>query len=379
MLETAGARAAFFVINYAITKRYPYSDEGLKFEPMAQKKAHEVDSWLRNPDPGIGIVLIYGPDRGLVAERAKAFVTKTGLAADDPFSSIRLEASELDAAPGRLLDEAATVPMFSARRLIWVKGAGGQKQLAEDVKALVAAPPRDSVVLIEAGDLKKGAALRSAVENGAAAMALPCYVDEGKAIDAVIDEILGRENLSIGLEARQALRASLGGDRLASRSEVEKLALYRRGGGEIRLEDVRTMTGDVSGLGIDDAVDAVLSGNGKAFDASFTRLVSSGTHPFLVLAAAMRQFQLLQLMRAEMDADAKPAAAVVASARPPVFFSRRRLVEAALQRWSAVAIARALERLHATVLLTRQRADLATATARQALIALLVESARGGR
>jgi len=346
---------------------------------MAQKKAHEVDTWLRNPDPGIGIVLIYGPDRGLVAERARAFVAKIGLAADDPFSSIRLDASELEAAPGRLIDEAATVPMFSARRLIWVKGAGSQKQLAEDVKALVAAPPRDSVVLIEAGDLKKGATLRSAVENAPAAMALPCYVDEGKAIDAVIDEILGRESLSIGLEARQALRANLGGDRLASRSEVEKLALYCRGGGEVRLEDVRTMTGDVSGLGIDDAVDAVLAGNGKAFDASFTRLVSSGTHPFLVLAAAMRQFQLLQLMRAEMDAGSKPAAAVVASARPPVFFSRRRLVEAALQRWSAAAIARALERLQAAVLLTRQRADLAAATARQALIALLVESARGGR
>jgi DNA polymerase-3 subunit delta len=70
---------------------------------------------------------------------------------------------------------------------------------------------------------------------------------------------------------------------------------------------------------------------------------------------------------------------VVAAARPPVFFSRRRLVETALQRWSAAAIARALERLHATVLLTRQRPDLATATARQALIALLIESARGGR
>ena len=174
-------------------------------------------------------------------------------------------------------------------------------------------------------------------------------------------------------------RASLGGDRLASRSEVEKLALYCRGGSEIRLEDVRTMTGDVSGLGIDDAVDAVLAGDGRAFDASFTRLVSSGTHPFLVLAAAMRQFQLLQLMRGEMDAAARPASAVVAAARPPVFFSRRRLVEAALQRWSAAGLDRALERLQATVLLTRRRPDLAVATARQALMALLVESARGGR
>lgn len=346
---------------------------------MAQKKAHEVDAWLRRPDPSIRIVLIYGPDRGLVAERARTLVDRSGLDADDPFSSVRLEASEVEAMPGRLVDEAATVPMFSQQRLIWVKGASTQKQLAEEIKTLIAAPPQDAIIVVEAGDLKKSSALRSAVEGGQSAMALPCYADEGRSIDGVIDEILGREGLSIGSEARQALRANLGGDRLASRSEIEKLALYCRGTGEVRPEDVRTMTGDVSGLGIDDAVDAVLSGNGRNFDASFTRLVSSGTNPFLVVAAAMRQFHLLQLMRSAMDSGGKPASAVVASARPPVFFARRRLVENALQRWSAASLERALERLQATVLLTRRRPDLATATARQALMALLIEAARNNR
>lgn len=346
---------------------------------MAQKKAHEVDAWLRRPDPDVRIVLIYGPDRGLVSERAKAFVGQTGLNAEDPFSSVRLDAGEVEAAPGRLSDEAGTVPMFSDRRLIWIKGAGAHKQLAEEIKALAANPPRDAVILVEAGDLKKGAALRSAVENAAAAMALPCYADEGRSIDAVIDEVLARERLTIGLAARQALRANLGGDRLATRSEIEKLALYCHGAGEIGLDDVNAMTGNVSGLSLDDAVDAVLSGNAGAFDTAFSRLVSSGTNPFLVLAAAMRQFQALRLMRNEMEETAKPAGAVVASARPPVFFARRKLIEATLQRWGAAALARALDRLQAAVLLTRQRPDLAAATARQALIALLVESARAGR
>ena len=346
---------------------------------MAQKKAHEVDSWLRKPDPTTRIVLIYGPDRGLVAERAKLFVERTGLDANDPFSSVRIDASEIETTPGRLLDEAATVPMFSDRRLIWIKGASVQKHLADELKTLIAVPPRDSIILIEAGDLKKNAALRTVVENGQAAMALPCYADEGKSIDAVIDEILGRENLSISMEARQVLRTNLGGDRLASRSEIEKLALYCRGAGQVQIDDVRSLIGDVSSLGIDDVVDAVLSGNGRLFDTSFTRLVSSGTNPFLMVAAAMRQFHQLQLMRAMMDNSGKQASAVVASARPPVFFSRRRLIESALQRWSAASLARGLERLQATVLLTRQRPDLAVATARQSLMALLIESARSNR
>ena len=48
--------------------------------------------------------------------------------------------------------------MFSARRLIWVRNAAAQKGLADAVKALCADPPRDAIVLIEAGDLKKGVA-----------------------------------------------------------------------------------------------------------------------------------------------------------------------------------------------------------------------------
>ena len=54
-------------------------------------------------------------------------------------------------------------------------------------------------------------------------MALPCYADEARDIDAVIDGEMTKAGISLTLEARQALRRNLGGDRLASRSEIEKL------------------------------------------------------------------------------------------------------------------------------------------------------------
>ena len=80
---------------------------------MGQKKAHEVDRWLARPEQAYRIVLIYGPDRGLVSERAKRFATGSGLPLDDPFTVVRMEASEVEQQPGRLADEAQTVPMFS--------------------------------------------------------------------------------------------------------------------------------------------------------------------------------------------------------------------------------------------------------------------------
>ncbi|MER8706010.1 DNA polymerase III subunit delta [Mesorhizobium sp. M0323] len=343
---------------------------------MAQKKAYEVDAWLAKPDPRVSIVLLYGPDRGLVAERAKAFAGKTGLPLDDPFSVVRLDGSEVDRDEGRLLDEARTVPMFSERRLLWVRNAGAQKALADDVKALTSEPARDAIILIEAGDLKKGVGLRAVVEAADNAMALPCYADEARDIDTVIDDELRKAGMSMTLEARQALRRNLGGDRLASRGEIEKLVLYAHGQAEIGLDDVKATSGDVSGLSFDAAVDALLEGRIADFDTAFTRHCQSGGQPFLVLSSAMRQLQAIQAMRGLMDAGGRNAASVVAAARPPVFFSRRKLVEKALERWSSEALGRALNRLQTAVLQTRRRPDLSVALARQALLGIAVESAR---
>ncbi len=346
---------------------------------MAQKKGYEVDSWLAKPDPSMAIVLLYGPDRGLVAERAKTFAAKTGLPLDDPFSVVKLDGAEVDRDEGRLLDEARTVPMFSDRRLLWVRNASGQKALADDIKALTTEPARDAIILIEAGDLKKGTGLRAIVEGAGNAIALPCYADEARDLDTVIDDELRKAGMSMTLDARQALRRNLGGDRLASRGEIEKLVLYAHGQKEIGIDDINAMSGDVSGVSFDDAVDAMLDGKVGDFDIAFTRHCQSGGHPFLVLSSAMRQLQAIQVMRAKMEADGRNAAAIVAGHKPPVFFARRKLVEKVLERWSGEGLARALERLQGAVLQTRRRPDLSTPLARQALLAIAAESARLGR
>ncbi|TIQ96436.1 DNA polymerase III subunit delta [Mesorhizobium sp.] len=343
---------------------------------MAQKKGYEVDSWLARPDPAMAIVLLYGPDRGLVAERAKTFALKTGLPLDDPFSVVKLDGAEVDRDEGRLLDEVRTVPMFSDRRLLWVRNASGQKALADDIKALTAEPAPDALILIEAGDLKKGAGLRAIVEAAGNAIALPCYADEARDLDTVIDDELRKAGMSMTLDARQALRRNLGGDRLASRGEIDKLVLYAHGKKEIDLDDVNGLSGDVSGASFDGAVDAMLDGKVGDFDIAFTRHCASGGHPFLVLSSAMRQLQAIQVMRGQMESGGRNAASVVAGARPPVFFSRRKLVEKTLERWNSEALGRALNRLQTAVLQTRKRPDLSEALARQALLGIAVESAR---
>lgn len=343
---------------------------------MAQLKAHEVDAWLARPQQSAQIVLIYGPDRGLVSERARRFAEGTGIPLDDPFSVMRLDAAEIEKEPGRLFNEASMVSMFSGRRLLWVRNAQGQKALADDVKALCAAPSADATILIEAGDLKKGLALRSTVEAAKTALALPCYMDDASAVDSVIDDELRKAGLTINQEARALLKRNLGGDRMATRAEVAKLTLYALGQREISVDDVRALTGDVSATSVDLAVDAVLAGDLQAFDAAFSRLALGSSQVYTVLSATQRQLQILQQMRAAMERSGASASGAVASARPPVFFSRRRLVEQALGRWTSLKLGRLLAALHDTVLETRRRPDSAAAVSHKALVDITLDARR---
>ncbi|MCP1199114.1 DNA polymerase III subunit delta [Notoacmeibacter sp. MSK16QG-6] len=347
---------------------------------MATRKAHEVDSWIARPDPRVRTVLIYGPDRGLVSERAKRFARETGLDLDDPFAVIRLEGSEVDADPARLADEARTVSMFGGERLIWLRNAGSSKGFLTAISDLLADPPSDARLLIEAGDLKRAAGnLRGLCEKAESAMALPCYADKARDLEKLIQDVLGGAGLALQAEARSLLMNALGGDRLASRGELEKLALYADGQAEVTAEDVIASIGDVAALSADTLVDAALTGNLTLLDRELGRLVQAGTDANAILATLIRAIGQLHELRLAMDKRNLSASAAVQQARPPVFFTRRQAVTDALSAWSSDRIAAAQDRIHDTVLTIRKSGRLEIPTLRHTLLALAIEARRKHR
>src|SRR5262245_30724021 len=195
---------------------------------MVALKAAQVDAFLAKPAQPV--VLVFGPDSGLVRERAEALIRASVDDVNDPFSLARLEGDALASEPGRLVEEANTIPLFGGKRAVWVK-AGTRSNLAPAVEALLAAAPRECRVVIEAGELRKTSPLRALCEKAKNAAALPCYPDDARNLPRLIEQEMTAAGLTIAPEARDALVPLLGGDRLASRSELKKLALYAHGKG----------------------------------------------------------------------------------------------------------------------------------------------------
>lgn len=344
---------------------------------MAEIKAHEFDQFARRRAREYRIVLIYGPDRGLVSERATELAKLTGVDMSDAFSFMRLEASDISSDPGRLFDEANSTGLFGGEKLIWIKGAGADKVLSEAVSGLAENPPSSAWVIIEAGDLKKGANLRKAAESASAAMAIPCYADDAKSLNLLIDEELSTSGLRITADGRRALQECLGGDRIASRNEIRKLVLYARDDGLIDESHVAAIVGDASAISADDAVDAVLKGDLVGFHHAIQKVVASKTPVFLVLQGCLRQLQLLDLMRTEIDGRRASVQDAVNAHGRHLHFRRKPIVEGALRNLSAQAISTEMNRLQAAVLQSRQRASLEDTIAMQALLATTLVAGRG--
>ncbi len=340
---------------------------------MAQLKAHEVDRYLSKPDGKHRVILIYGPDKGLVSERATRFAKASGASLEDPFSTIRLDADDAASDPARIADEVHTVSMFGGERLVWIRGST-QKNLAAAVQPVLDVPPSDALLLIEAGDLKKSAPLRTRVEKSPSSVALPCYQDQAKAIDGIIDEELKAAGLSIDREARQVLKSLLGGDRLASRGEVQKLCLYAKGQESISLADIEAVVGDASSLAVDTVIDAASTGDIAVMEHTFKRLIAQGVAVFQIVNGLQRHFQTLHLARAQMDAKRQPASAIVGAMRPPVNFQRRDKLSRAIAIWPSVALERTLTRLDKVSLETRTSAALAVPLTSTALLAIAIEA-----
>src|ERR1700735_3329113 len=121
---------------------------------MVALRGREIDAFLARPDPGRPIILLYGPDAGLVRERADALLASAVDDPTDPFSLVRLDGDELPAEPSRLVDEAMTIPLFGGRRAIRIRA--GSRSFASGVDTLADAPLKDCRIVVQAGGAAPG-------------------------------------------------------------------------------------------------------------------------------------------------------------------------------------------------------------------------------
>jgi len=322
--------------------------------------------FLAKPDAAIRAALFYGPDAGLVRERADRLAIAVAPDPKDAFRVADLAATALAGDPARLHDEAAALSLTGGRRLVRVRDAGDAVG-ALFQRFLGDPPPGDSVVVVEAGDLPPRSSLRRAFEGAENAAAIACYADDRRALEELVREVLGGRGIEVSGEAQSYLAQHLGGDRLLSRRELEKLALYVGDKGKVTLAEATASVGDSAQLGLDDVIFAAAEGNAPALERALDRAFQEGEMPVTVLRALMRHFQRLHLTQARIESGLGEEEAL-RSLRPPLFFKLQDRFRRQLRLWPERRARAALELLLQAELTAKRSGPPPEAICRDALL-----------
>lgn len=332
---------------------------------MVAYKAASVPRFLKAPDPECRAALVYGPDAGLVAERAAALATHFMKRDEGEAELVRLDERDFAEDASRLEVELRTISMFAARKVVRV-GPGARLDVPV-LKALLDSP-LEGTLIVEAGNLRPDSALRKLFEANKHAAALPCYGDE-RNISALIDEELREAHLAMDSGTRAYLMTRLGADQALSRAEVTKLTLFAAGKSRISDEDIDAIVGDSSEIAVESFAYDVSGGDAKAALRQLARLVAAGTDVSAALTGLARHFTQLHRVAAALHKGVS-AEQALRSLRPRPHFKREPAFVANCRRWSMRRLAQAMPMIQEAIKRSRLNPELQQDFAERLVIAL---------
>jgi DNA polymerase-3 subunit delta len=307
--------------------------------------AGRVDGFIAQPDPAIRAVLIYGPDSGLVRERA--LILSRGVVDDlnDPFRVAELSGAQINDSPARLADEILAMPFGGGQRLVIIRDAGDS--LSAHLKpALDTANQAEAkaLVVMAASNLSGRSSLRKLAESRDDCAALPCYPDDEEGRARLARTMLQGAGLKIQPPALQTLSGILGEDRQSNRSEIEKLILYADPDAEVTEDDVLASIGDSGATSLDETIFAAADGSVADLDRAIERFWSDGGEPVGLMRAAQRHFQRLHRVTGLLAAGESYDSAA-RRLRPPVFWKVAGRFQNQCRSWSLKGLEQAVSRL----------------------------------
>jgi DNA polymerase-3 subunit delta len=327
----------------------------------------DADRFLAKLPAHIAAILFYGPDQGLVRERADTAAKTVSSDLSDPFRVTEFSDGALESDPARLFDEAAAISMLGGRRVLRVRGAGNA--LAKLFDDFLDEHSGDALVVVEGGDLAKGAALRKTFEESDSGAAVACYLDTEEQIANVVRSALKAEGISIAPDALDEAASRLGSDRGVTRREIEKLALYGRGQKQLTAEDVVAVIGDESETRSEDVCYAAGEGDYATLDRELEKLWSAGTSPAPIIRVALSHFHRVLLVKIA-SARGESVDGAMKKGWPQIHFSRTQSFKSQVANWSEERLLDASDLLLEAEALTRTTAVPAEAVTGRALLTI---------
>jgi DNA polymerase-3 subunit delta len=326
----------------------------------------QIEPFVQNPDKAARVVLVYGPDQGLMSERAKTICHTVVNDLHDPFNVVIFNPDQILSDNALFFDETQAQSMMGGQRLILIRQ--GADSLHTLIKSYLENASDETLVVIEAGDLGARSSLRKLCETSKNAAAVPCYVDDEGNLSSIIRDMCMHAGYAIDRDALQTYASALVGDRAIARNEIEKLIIYKgfhenykgfEGNplgqkiGTITIDDIMACSGDIRDWSMDTLIYAVADGNLKAAHSITESLFRDQVVPIVIIRSVQNHFWRLYSTKSKM-ANGQNIEQACKALTPPLFWKVQNAFKSQLSRWTLPALESALDALNKAEVFTKK-------------------------
>jgi len=303
-------------------------------------QAREVESFVKKPPKNICAVLLYGPDEGLMRERANIFTQNIVPDLKDPFNIVDMTGAQIQDNSSMLSDELLSISMLGDKKVIKLREAN-DKSSSIIKEAIDKLTPDCNFLIVESDDLSPRSTLRLLFESSDNIAAIPCYVEDERDLGRLISTALNEAGYRINSDAINYMAANVVGDRAIARSEIEKLITYMGDEKGVTLEDVQACIGNSADLSLNDIAKYVASGNFSEADRILGHVLQEGTSAVAILRSMQNYFNRVLLTKARIEQGDNLDSAIK-KLKPAIFFKEKPMFESCVRNWSISAISSAL-------------------------------------
>jgi DNA polymerase-3 subunit delta len=324
----------------------------------------QADDFVKNPSDDIQGILLHGQDSGLINYRTKALVNHYIPNQNDPFLLSTINSNQLNDDPGLLADELDTFALTNDRRVILLDLSSDLNK--EQVDCIINSKSQ-SILIINAGELKTGSPSRKVFETDKNFIVIPCYNSSNIDIMTLLNNKLKERNLTMHKDAKDLIVGSLGNDYGNTISEIEKIINYHRSNDEISKSEVESIMVSSSNIIITDLVDMVFEKKTKSISPLYHAVIDEFSPAQILIITSNHVIKLMELLAEKNDSNL-PNKQVIENSKPPIFFKRHSSLQKQLNTWNRGNLDDIIEILSETTIETRKNSDLSVELTERCLL-----------
>lgn len=280
-------------------------------------QASGISKFFADIPKNIKTILLYGPDAGLIYERAKIIEKFFQTKAQSQIDILKFSYSEF-IAQKRSLGEITNNLSFFANMQIIIFSDMPQtidKNFELDLKN-----NNSNIVICLSSELSPSSMLRKSFENNKESMiAIPCYIDNNLNIRKIAVSKLKQQNITFSDDVLDFIISTIKGDRKNILMELDKLVLYIGANNSLSLELAqKSLSASIAGE-LDDFVSAVLDKKILVANSTLDFLLEKNIQPISIFRALLRHMHRLANAIYQVQAGLTKQEAM-SKLEPPVFY-----------------------------------------------------------